>query len=170
VTRAKLEQILGNPNQALMTLKDAFTLWKKSEQFQKKIQKQIDLVYNFVFFAFVIFFSVLKSKAIVNLWKVAQKILILTLSNVRALFILIRCLFIPIRLTMKSVTTKQVKKFIASANFLATGRIDLWLATAEVFCELGQYKDAATCVQEAKNISSLSPQVFFQVTKLAVIH
>lgn len=40
VTRAKLEQILGNPNQALMTLKEAFVLWKKMDQFEKKIQKQ----------------------------------------------------------------------------------------------------------------------------------
>ncbi len=43
VARAKLEQILGNPNQALMTLKEAFTLWKKSEQFQIKIQKQNEM-------------------------------------------------------------------------------------------------------------------------------
>jgi len=41
------------------------------------------------------------------------------------------------------------------------GTIYLWLAGAQLFCELGQFKDASACVQEGRNLSNLSPDVLF---------
>lgn len=45
---------------------------------------------------------------------------------------------------------------------VGVGRLDLWLGITELFCELGQYSDALKSIQEARNLSSLSPEVFFQ--------
>jgi len=43
------------------------------------------------------------------------------------------------------------------------GTINLWLSAARLFCDLGQFKDASICVQEARNLSNLSPDVLFYV-------
>ncbi len=48
------------------------------------------------------------------------------------------------------------------------GTVDLWLASAELFSQLGQAKDASNCIQEARNISVLSPDVFYQVSSLII--
>jgi len=41
------------------------------------------------------------------------------------------------------------------------GRVDLWLGTAELFCELKKFKEASMCLQEAKNLSSLCADIYF---------
>lgn len=43
------------------------------------------------------------------------------------------------------------------------GRVDMWLAAAELFTELSKYQDAADCIQEARNISPLSAGIFYLV-------
>jgi len=40
--------------------------------------------------------------------------------------------------------------------------IELWLASADMFCELEQFRDAKLCVKEAKNLYAFHPDIFFQ--------
>jgi len=137
ITKAKLEQILGDSTDAISTLKQAFVqlkdqsvnLKERDEPMNDSDRKSTRSLESSI------------KESIAEQESFDHKSVIYTHAM--------------------SVYSDTVSPEDEESQIAQGGTILLWLASAQIFCELGQFKDASVCVQEARNISNLSSDVNF---------
>eukprot|EP01116_Phalansterium_solitarium_P022400 TRINITY_DN7387_c0_g1_i1.p1 TRINITY_DN7387_c0_g1~~TRINITY_DN7387_c0_g1_i1.p1 ORF type:complete len:764 (-),score=204.08 TRINITY_DN7387_c0_g1_i1:130-2421(-) len=143
LTKAKIEHVLGQDQHALHTCKRAFELWKNEHKNDQPLSTRVGL--NGV---------------------------ALPMSDAQSVFSVKESVkdSLDESLDHKSIITHAmsvVSDNAADADNInlakaGVGNIDLWLAAAELFTELGEFKEASACTQQARSLSNLCADVYYQ--------
>jgi len=139
ITKAKLEQVLGNNNEALQTFKDIFSFYKEDLKGKEMEGNQESDKEEYESIETSILESVVETDS-----SMEHKIYTHTMS----------------------VISDGGQESEIYPEIMRVGRIDLWLSVADLYCGLKRYKEASLCIQEARNLSNLCADVYFQEGKL----